>query len=110
MKPHFLIFLEKTISQSKIGEIEKKFTRRSRTARSIQKCNKKGHRLKTVLSDFLPEVGPKASGSLYGIKMETNVFNFTRVKLNVFNFTLFFLSIGLDTTETGSCEVSDGMA
>jgi hypothetical protein len=49
-----------TISQSKIGEIENKFTRRSRTVRSIQKYNKKGHGLKTVVSDFLPEIWSKS--------------------------------------------------
>ena len=55
--------------------------------------------------------------------METNVFNlnvfnlniqfhfnFTVFKTNVFNFTLLFLgTLGLDTTETASYEVSDGM-
>ncbi len=41
--------------------------------------------------------------------METNVFNFTRVKLNI-QFHSVFFGIGLDTTETGSCEVTDGMA
>jgi hypothetical protein len=45
-----------TISQSKIGEIEKKFTRRSRTARSIQKCNKKGTRVSSAKGVHLAEI------------------------------------------------------
>ena len=38
------------------------------------------------------------------------IFNFTVLETNVFNFTLLFLGIGLNTTETGSYKVSDGMA
>jgi hypothetical protein len=39
---------------------KKKITRRSRTERSILK---KGHRLKTVVSDFLPEVRAQINNS-----------------------------------------------
>jgi hypothetical protein len=48
-----------TISQSKIGEIEKKVYKEEQDSEiyiPIQKCNKKGTGLKTVVSDFLPEV------------------------------------------------------
>ncbi len=39
------------------------------------------------------------------------IFNFTVLETNVFNFTLLFLgTLGLNTTKTGSYEVSDGMA
>ena len=45
-----------TISQSKIGEIEKKVYQEEQDSEIYKKCNKKGHGLKTVVSDFLPEV------------------------------------------------------
>ena len=44
-----------TISQSKIGEIKKKFTRWSRTRRFIKKCNNKG-RNKNCGVRFLPDL------------------------------------------------------
>ena len=55
MKPHIWVFLEMTMSQSKIGIIKKKLPGGVRQ-RDLSKHAKKGHGLKTVVSDFLPEV------------------------------------------------------
>ncbi len=44
------------ISQSKIGEIEEKNYQEEQDSEIYQKCYKLGHGLKTVVSDFLPEV------------------------------------------------------